>query len=81
MPGDVVTLQLGHYAGCVGAHWWGLQVRDGTGTRPGLGAGLGGPGAELRRGGDREQVRDGTRFGDRRWDEDHGWDRRGSRPE
>ncbi|XP_068778451.1 protein misato homolog 1 isoform X2 [Struthio camelus] len=20
-----VTLQLGHYAGCVGAHWWGLQ--------------------------------------------------------
>ncbi|XP_064898988.1 protein misato homolog 1 isoform X1 [Columba livia] len=26
MPGDVVTLQLGHYAGCVGAHWWGLQA-------------------------------------------------------
>ncbi|KAK4807568.1 hypothetical protein QYF61_003357 [Mycteria americana] len=25
MPGEAVTLQLGHYAGCVGAHWWGLQ--------------------------------------------------------
>ncbi|XP_066466436.1 protein misato homolog 1 [Tiliqua scincoides] len=24
-PREVVTLQLGHYAGCVGAHWWGLQ--------------------------------------------------------
>uniref|UniRef100_A0A8D0HKW2 Protein misato homolog 1 n=1 Tax=Sphenodon punctatus TaxID=8508 RepID=A0A8D0HKW2_SPHPU len=23
--GAAVTLQLGHYAGCVGAHWWGLQ--------------------------------------------------------
>ncbi|KAG8146895.1 putative Misato 1-like protein [Naja naja] len=22
---EVVTLQLGHYAGSVGAHWWGLQ--------------------------------------------------------
>ncbi|XP_063001840.1 protein misato homolog 1 [Elgaria multicarinata webbii] len=22
---EVVTLQLGHYAGAVGAHWWGLQ--------------------------------------------------------
>ncbi|XP_063276463.1 protein misato homolog 1 isoform X2 [Prinia subflava] len=27
MPGEAVTLQLGHYSGCVGAHWWGLQVR------------------------------------------------------
>ncbi|XP_074385519.1 protein misato homolog 1 isoform X2 [Zonotrichia albicollis] len=26
MPGEAVTLQLGHYAGCVGAHWWGLQA-------------------------------------------------------
>ncbi|XP_042641205.1 protein misato homolog 1 isoform X2 [Tyto alba] len=26
MPGEVVTLQLGQYAGCVGAHWWGLQA-------------------------------------------------------
>ncbi|XP_019478637.1 protein misato homolog 1 [Meleagris gallopavo] len=26
MAGEAVTLQLGHYAGCVGAHWWGLQV-------------------------------------------------------
>ncbi|OWK55061.1 Protein misato 1 [Lonchura striata] len=25
MPGEAVTLQLGHYSGCVGAHWWGLQ--------------------------------------------------------
>ncbi|XP_015740066.1 protein misato homolog 1 isoform X1 [Coturnix japonica] len=25
MAGEAVTLQLGHYAGCVGAHWWGLQ--------------------------------------------------------
>nr|XP_056709471.1 protein misato homolog 1 [Euleptes europaea] len=24
-PREVVTLQLGHYAGSVGAHWWGLQ--------------------------------------------------------
>ncbi|KAM6037836.1 protein misato homolog 1 isoform 2-T2 [Theristicus caerulescens] len=24
--GEAVTLQLGHYAGCVGAHWWGLQA-------------------------------------------------------
>ncbi|XP_052561494.1 protein misato homolog 1 isoform X1 [Tympanuchus pallidicinctus] len=27
MAGEAVTLQLGHYAGCVGAHWWGLQRR------------------------------------------------------
>ncbi|XP_039943897.1 protein misato homolog 1 [Hirundo rustica] len=26
MPGEAVTLQLGHYSGCVGAHWWGLQA-------------------------------------------------------
>ncbi|XP_074422905.1 protein misato homolog 1 isoform X1 [Larus michahellis] len=26
MPGEAVTLQLGQYAGCAGAHWWGLQV-------------------------------------------------------
>ncbi|XP_074785135.1 protein misato homolog 1 isoform X2 [Athene noctua] len=26
MPGEAVTLQLGRYAGCVGAHWWGLQA-------------------------------------------------------
>ncbi|KAM8794278.1 protein misato homolog 1 [Eudromia elegans] len=26
-----VTLQLGHYAGCVGAHWWGLQAAGGAG--------------------------------------------------
>ncbi|XP_040474545.1 protein misato homolog 1 isoform X1 [Falco naumanni] len=26
MPGEAVTLQLGQYAGCVGAHWWGLQA-------------------------------------------------------
>uniref|UniRef100_A0A8C4JKS0 Protein misato homolog 1 n=1 Tax=Dromaius novaehollandiae TaxID=8790 RepID=A0A8C4JKS0_DRONO len=26
MARAAVTLQLGHYAGCVGAHWWGLQV-------------------------------------------------------
>ncbi|KAM6039481.1 protein misato homolog 1 isoform 2-T2 [Chlamydotis macqueenii] len=26
MAGEAVTLQLGHYAGCVGAHWWGLQA-------------------------------------------------------
>ncbi|KAM6234210.1 protein misato homolog 1 [Porphyrio hochstetteri] len=26
MPGEAVTLQLGGYAGCVGAHWWGLQA-------------------------------------------------------
>lgn len=26
-PREVVTLQLGHYAGSVGAHWWGLQVK------------------------------------------------------
>ncbi|XP_065509878.1 protein misato homolog 1 isoform X2 [Caloenas nicobarica] len=26
MPGEAVTVQLGHYAGCVGAHWWGLQA-------------------------------------------------------
>ncbi|XP_075301323.1 protein misato homolog 1 isoform X2 [Opisthocomus hoazin] len=26
MPGEAVTLQLGHYASCVGAHWWGLQA-------------------------------------------------------
>nr|XP_025970903.1 protein misato homolog 1 isoform X3 [Dromaius novaehollandiae] len=25
MARAAVTLQLGHYAGCVGAHWWGLQ--------------------------------------------------------
>lgn len=39
--GEAVTLQLGPYAGCVGSHWWGLQV--GGGRRPG-GSG-GGPGA------------------------------------
>ncbi|XP_068270595.1 protein misato homolog 1 isoform X2 [Nyctibius grandis] len=26
MPGEAVTLQLGQFAGCVGAHWWGLQA-------------------------------------------------------
>ncbi|XP_038017766.1 protein misato homolog 1 [Motacilla alba alba] len=26
MPGEAVTLQLGHFSGCVGAHWWGLQA-------------------------------------------------------
>ncbi|XP_030147366.4 protein misato homolog 1 isoform X2 [Taeniopygia guttata] len=26
MPGEAVTVQLGHYSGCVGAHWWGLQA-------------------------------------------------------
>ncbi|XP_063213203.1 protein misato homolog 1 isoform X4 [Chroicocephalus ridibundus] len=26
MAGEAVTLQLGQYAGCAGAHWWGLQV-------------------------------------------------------
>ncbi|XP_062367619.1 protein misato homolog 1 isoform X2 [Cinclus cinclus] len=26
MQGEAVTLQLGHYSGCVGAHWWGLQA-------------------------------------------------------
>uniref|UniRef100_A0A669R436 Misato mitochondrial distribution and morphology regulator 1 n=1 Tax=Phasianus colchicus TaxID=9054 RepID=A0A669R436_PHACC len=35
MAGEAVTLQLGHYAGCVGAHWWGLQV--GPGPLPGAG--------------------------------------------
>ncbi|XP_068024963.1 protein misato homolog 1 isoform X2 [Melanerpes formicivorus] len=37
MPGEAVTLQLGHYAGCVGAHWWGLQaaaLRGPTELRP-----------------------------------------------
>ncbi|XP_062454033.1 protein misato homolog 1 [Rhea pennata] len=29
MARAAVTLQLGHYAGCVGAHWWGLQDADG----------------------------------------------------
>uniref|UniRef100_S4RQQ9 Misato Segment II tubulin-like domain-containing protein n=1 Tax=Petromyzon marinus TaxID=7757 RepID=S4RQQ9_PETMA len=24
--GEVVTLQLGHYAGFVGAHWWNSQI-------------------------------------------------------
>lgn len=44
MAGEVVTLQLGHYAGCVGAHWWGLQVgRRGRGRSRG-----GGGGRELR---------------------------------
>lgn len=38
MAGEVVTLQLGHYAGCVGAHWWGLQVgRRGRGRSRGGG--------------------------------------------
>eukprot|EP00076_Gallus_gallus_P048870 XP_422860.2 protein misato homolog 1 [Gallus gallus] len=32
MAGEVVTLQLGHYAGCVGAHWWGLQRCPPEGT-------------------------------------------------
>ncbi|XP_069734853.1 protein misato homolog 1 isoform X2 [Phaenicophaeus curvirostris] len=31
MPGEAVTLQLGHYAGCVGAQWWGLQAGPGGG--------------------------------------------------
>ncbi|XP_077112775.1 protein misato homolog 1 isoform X3 [Ranitomeya variabilis] len=26
--GEVVTLQLGHYANCVGAHWWSLQEAE-----------------------------------------------------
>ncbi|XP_053906628.1 protein misato homolog 1 isoform X3 [Cuculus canorus] len=32
MPGEAVTLQLGHYAGCVGAQWWGLQAAPGRGS-------------------------------------------------
>ncbi|OXB53688.1 hypothetical protein ASZ78_014928 [Callipepla squamata] len=32
MAGEAVTLQLGHYAGCVGAHWWGLQRGPPRGT-------------------------------------------------
>lgn len=40
MAGEVVTLQLGHYTGCVGAHWWGLQVgRRGRGRSRGGGWG------------------------------------------
>lgn len=49
MPGEAVTLQLGHYAGCVGAHWWGLQVWGGAGAAGGderdWGGGGCGPGA------------------------------------
>lgn len=35
--GEAVTLQLGPYAGCVGSHWWGLQVGGGRRTGGGTG--------------------------------------------
>lgn len=46
MPGEAVTLQLGRYAGCVGTHWWGMQVRGGGrgGGDPEAGPGRGGAG-------------------------------------
>lgn len=49
-PREVVTLQLGHYAGSVGAHWWGLQVSgEERGSKRGVGRRVRGSGRGLAR--------------------------------